>query len=63
MIGRIEEPEEAPQKLDLDAMRHGLHLMSVKYPNHFADVMDENDDADTGDVFLQLSLYGEIVFG
>jgi hypothetical protein len=26
-------------------------------------VLNENDDADTGDVFLQLCLFGEVVYG
>jgi hypothetical protein len=32
-------------------------------PRHFADVLNENDDAGTGDVFLQCCLFGEIIFG
>jgi hypothetical protein len=62
MIASDDEPKDA-KKLDKDAMRHGLHLMAVKYPHHFADVINENDDAITGDVFLQLSLFGEVVYG
>ncbi len=41
----------------------GLQVMASKYPRHFADVLNENDDASTGDVFLQCCLFGEIIFG
>ena len=41
----------------------GLQVMASKYPRHFADVLNENDDAGTGDVFLQCCLFGEIIFG
>lgn len=37
--------------------------MPVKYPRHWADVLAENDDATTGDVFLQCCLFGECIFG
>ena len=43
----------------------GLQIMAEKYPDHhFAHAMDEGRmDADTGDVFLQLCVFGEIVYG
>jgi len=49
--------------LDLEACKKGLKLMAEKYPRHYGDFADENDDADTGDVFLQLALFGDIIFG
>lgn len=50
-------------RLDLDAIRRGLELMSEKQQPHFADFLAEEDDATTGDVFLQLCLFGELVYG
>lgn len=50
-------------RLDREAICRGLQLMADKYPEHFLDVVNENDDATTGDVFLQLCLFGELVFG
>lgn len=41
----------------------GLQVMATKYPRHFNNFMEEDDDAETGDVFLQCCLFGEIVFG
>ena len=33
------------------------------HPRHWEDVLNENTDADTGDVFLQLALWGEVIYG
>lgn len=51
------------KRLDLDAIKKGLSIMPEKYPRHWADVLAENDDATTGDVFLQCCLFGECFFG
>jgi hypothetical protein len=37
--------------------------MAREAPQHFADFLNENDDADTGDVFVQCCLLGEIRYG
>lgn len=50
-------------RLDLGVIRRGLLVMAAKYPRHFGDFMAENDDADTGDVFLQCCLFGEVKYG
>ncbi len=50
-------------KLDLPKLKKGLEVMAEKYPRHFARWMEENEDAETGDVFIQCALFGEIVFG
>jgi hypothetical protein len=63
MIGDKEDEEREPVKLDLAALHRGLQLMAEKYPDHFKDVVDENADAITGDVMLQLALFGEVVYG
>jgi len=41
----------------------GLALMADVQPLHFADALNGDDDAITGDVFLQLCLFGKIVYG
>lgn len=48
--------------LNLESIQKGLQLLHDKYCNHFNDLLTENDDADTGDIFLQLCLFGEVVF-
>jgi len=52
-----------PELLNKPAMEKGLKIMSEMYPEHMADFMEENEDAETGDVFLQCCLFGEIIFG
>lgn len=44
-------------------MMEGLQLMQTKYPHHFANVVSDQGDASTGDVFLQLCVFGEIIYG
>ena len=46
-----------------EAIQRGLKLMAEKHPKHFANLMGETDDAFTHDVFLQLCLLGDIVYG
>ena len=41
----------------------GLGVMSNRYPRHFKDVITEDHDAETSDVFIQCAVFGEIVFG
>jgi len=37
--------------------------MAEKYPRHFANFAQEAEDAETGDVFIQCCVLGEIVYG
>jgi len=55
--------EEGTHSLNLKAIKKGLQFMAKKYPRHFNDFMQENDDACTSDVFLQCCLFGEVIFG
>lgn len=54
---------DKPAKLDRGAIERGLKLLAEKYPKDWGDFMNENEDAITGDVFLQLALFGEVVYG
>lgn len=39
-------------------------MLSGKYPmRHITNILHENDDAETADVFVQLCLFGDIVYG
>jgi hypothetical protein len=62
LIGDSEEPDDEPKRLDLAAIERGLQVMAEVYPRHWQDFANENDDAITGDVFLQCCLFGEIVY-
>ena len=44
-------------------LQHGLSIMAEKYPRHMNDALTENDDGDTGDVFLQCCIFGKVVYG
>lgn len=58
-----EERASARHEITLVDVRRGLELMRDKYPRHYADLVEENDDAITGDVFLQLAVFGELIYG
>lgn len=45
------------------ALLNGLNIMAAKAPKHFADLVNENDDAITHDVFMQMVVFGEIIYG
>lgn len=49
--------------LDIKAIEEGLQIMADEEPRHFADFLQENDDAITGDVFLQCCLLKEVIYG
>lgn len=50
--------------LDFAALQRGLALMGTQpHARHLADFLAGNDDATTGDVFLQLCLFGELIYG
>lgn len=50
-------------KLDYEACMRGLKVMQEKFPRHFANWISECDDSETGDVFIQCALLGDIVYG
>lgn len=61
----IETEEEDPKPLTLNRTKIevGLQLMADKFPRHFGNFMDDNADAETGDVFIQCCLLGDVVYG
>lgn len=46
-----------------DEFKAGFAFMATKAPRHFGDMIAENGDAITDDVFVQMVLLGEIVYG
>jgi hypothetical protein len=60
--GEGEPPVE--HVLDRKAVARGLKLFAELEPRrHFQGFLSEGDDAETGDVFLQMCLLGKIVYG
>lgn len=59
-----DDPKEVKEwKLNRLAISVGLTIMMNKYPKHAIDFLQENEDAETGDVFIQCCLLGEVVYG
>lgn len=58
--------ESAAQKwlLNESALKKGVELLVTKeFIHHFANFVQEKEDANTADIFLQLCLFGKIVYG
>jgi hypothetical protein len=45
------------------SVQQGLSLMALNYPEHFSDMISGNWDAATADVFVQLCVFGTIIYG
>lgn len=58
-----EFPESAKHHLTIEDVKKGLELMRDQYPRHWADLVEQNDDAVTGDVWLQLATFGDLIYG
>ena len=58
-----EEKAEGRHPITLADVEKGLELMRDQYPHHYADLVEEEDDAITGDVWLQLAVFGEVIYG
>lgn len=52
----------AVYSLERADIRRGLALLATKEPRHWMKVMEDSIDQETGDVFIQLCLFGEILF-
>lgn len=70
VIAEVEEYYAAENKkkvkkfrIDRDKIQAGLNVMMEKYPTHFANFLNDNTDAITGDVFLQCCAFGEVIYG
>lgn len=58
-----DEEQRATKEVGLLEIKQGLRTMAEKDPRHFGDLVSENDDADTHDVFIQHVLFGEVIYG
>ena len=56
-------PKSAKHHITIKDVEKGLELMRDQYPSHYADLMEEDDDLTTGDVWLQLAVFGELIYG
>ncbi len=63
IIKDIEGGENKKYTLNMKAIIKGLNVFAEKYPHHFGNWLSEDDDAITGDVFIQCCLFGESPYG
>jgi hypothetical protein len=45
-----------------EQIKAALQIMAEKHNDMFMDIINENDDADTADIFLQLCCFKEVIF-
>jgi hypothetical protein len=45
------------------SFKSALKLMETQCPGHYADFISKNEDAATGDVYLQLLVFGDVLYG
>lgn len=57
------ENDELLGEVTMQAIEEGERLMQEKHPEHFADILSEDDDATTADVWFQMVVLKELVYG
>lgn len=50
-------------KVSPEQIQMGLARMAEQYPHHFQDMVNDNHDAVTADVLLQMCVFGELIYG
>jgi len=58
-----EEDDKQRFTLDREALMRGMQILMEKYPRIYGDWIKDNEDALTGDAFIQCCLLGEVVYG
>jgi hypothetical protein len=58
-----EDPKEKLGEINYASILKGEELMLKNQPSHFADIIGENDDAITADIWFQYAVLGDIVYG
>lgn len=49
--------------LNPETLEKGLQVMMKSFETHFEDVVSENTDIVTGDIFLQCVMFGDVLYG
>lgn len=59
-----EDDKAKTYRLDNEAIQRGLTLLSTSktYAHHWRDFVAEDSDQITGDVFLQMCLFGDVIY-
>jgi len=59
----VEDENEYLGKADLDSILDAVNIIKRDYPDIWNSMLDENVDGDAADVFLQLCVMGDVVYG
>jgi len=62
-VNDAEEEEEVLGSINMESIKAGEEIMLKEYPHILADILKENWDAGTADVWFQLCVMKEVVFG
>lgn len=57
------ETDEPLGSLSYESLKNAVKLLVETQPKHYANILKEDWDAETGDVFFQLTIMGEVVYG
>ncbi len=49
--------------LNMNSVNKGWEIFKQYKIGYYTDAINENADAETGDIFLQICLFGEVIFG
>ena len=60
---RVETHEDGDKFLTPDKILSGLQHLADNYLWRIEEIIKETGDAETGDVFIQACLFGDIVYG
>jgi hypothetical protein len=58
-----EDDDDEKWTINIESVKKGLEIMAKDHSEQFENMLEENYDAETGDVFFQLCVLGEITFG
>lgn len=58
-----DDGDQVSKEVGMAEFKVGLATMAAKCPRHFGDLVAENDDTITHDVFIQCVLFGDVVYG
>lgn len=56
-------PDDKPVKLTLARAVQGLELLAEHHPSRWSEFITEQYDVETADVWMQLAVLGEVVYG
>jgi hypothetical protein len=59
----VEDENELLGTVDMDKLLDAISLLKKNYPDTWNNILDEDCDANCADIFLQLAVMGDIVFG